>query len=320
MIQRESLILGLVLIIFISSSAIAENLYFDGKLISDTGSNSSIGAKNLIIDAQNCMVAMEARGLKVSRVNESLEQALQLYSAQISLEEKRGSSDYKLVNQSAIDVCNIEKIALKALDEFLVFNESYTGSMNQFDLSSMKADYDSLVKSFDEERFEDSLKLIDKGYTDLSDLESSQTSFKLYYQTTTKTIKDFFVNNWKILLIWTIVIIVLLIIFWKAIRRWMIKTKLNNLYIRKKSINELIKRMQYSYFKTKAMSEMEYTVKIKTFNELIRDVERQIPEMNESLAKVGKNIEESPKKDTRKFNENIAKQFKSKVYKRRKAK
>jgi len=319
---KYNLIVALVMIIFISSFVLSESLYFDGKSISAGRSNESFSAKALIFDAEGCIDSMVARGLKVNRVNESLQQALQLYSAQISLEQKGTSADYKLVNSSALEVCDVKDIALKAEDEFLVFNESYTSSMKQFDLSSMKNDYASLIKSFDEERFEDSIEWIDKCYTDLSNLEASQTSFNLYYATTTRTIKSFFVNNWKALLIWTVIIVILLLIFWKAIKIWFIKRKLNNLYIQKKSINDLIKKMQFEYFKTKKMSEMEYNVKLKTFSDMLRDIERQIPEMNERLAKIGKEKEESAKpiqKKVEKINEKIAKQFKSKVYKRGKA-
>ena len=315
------ILLSVLILIFISSSVFADNLYFEGKIIPDARSNASLSAKGLIIDAQNCIVEIETRGLKVSRVNESLQQALQLYSAQIALEQKGSGADYKLVNQSAVEVCTVRDVALKAQDEFLVFNESYTNSINQFDLSSMNGDYVGLIKSFDEERFEDSVKLIDKCYTDLSNLESSQTSFRLYYSTTTKTIKDFFVNNWKSLSSWTAIIIILLIVFWKTLKRRLIKRRIDNLYIRKKSVNELIKKMQYEYFKTKKMSEMEYTVKLRTFSDLLRDIERQIPEMNEKLAKIGKEKEEVAvpiQKKVDKLNEKIAKQFKSKVYKRRK--
>lgn len=311
------LVIGLFVVLIYG--AFAETLFFEGKMILEGRSNESISAKALIIDAQQCMAEMEQRALRVSRVNESLQQALQLYSAQIALEEKGSSSDYKLVNQSAIEVCKVKDIALKASDEFLVFNESYLSSLAQFDLSSMNGDYDSLIKSFEEERFEDSIKLIDKGYSDLSSLEASQTSFRLYYTATTKNIKDFFVNNWKALVIWIAIIIILLIIFWKTIKKALLKNKLNNLYVRKKSVNELIKKMQYEYFKLKKMSEMEYTIKLKTFNDLIRDIDRQIPEVNEKLARVAKEKEEA-KKDMQKVSDKIATNIEGKIYKRGKSK
>ena len=94
------------------------------------------------------------------------------------------------------------------------------------------------------------------------------------------------------------------------------KTKLNNLYIQKKSVNELIKKVQYEYFKTKKMSEMEYSVKLKTFNDMLRDIDRQIPEINEQLAKVNKEKEEKIALKSASSNKSAVK---SKVYKRGKS-
>jgi len=291
------LFLGLFIIVAIMGNVTAEGLFFDGKLINDGTTNASIGAKILIINAENCMGEMQGRGLRVTRVNESFQQALQLYSAQIALEIQKGSGDFKLVNQSASEVCNTKDVALKALDEFLVFNRSYFNAEKQFNLSSMNKEYNNILKSLDEERFEDTLTLVNKGYNDLSDLEASQTSLKLFYDTTTRSIKDFFLENWRMLLTWIVIIVILLIVFWKSIRREMLKIKLDNLYLRRKSINELIKKMQYDYFKTKKMSEMEYNVKLKTFEEMIRDVERQIPQLKEELMKVDMNKNESNTKE-----------------------
>ena len=50
---------------------------------------------------------------------------------------------------------------------------------------------------FDEERFEETITLVDEGYKRLSEIEASQTTVRLFYSTTTKTLKTFFIENWK---------------------------------------------------------------------------------------------------------------------------
>lgn len=250
-------------------------------------SNESIQVRAEIDRAILCIDEMQQRNLSLTRVNESLMQAIQLYSGQVALENQGRQGNYKVANQSALDVCIIKDYALKADDELKVFKDYYAQAGKKINLSSMDQEYSDIIRSFEEERYEDTSVLIDKGYKALSEVQASQTTLKLFYATTTRTIKDFFIENWKKLTIGISVFIILFFIFWKAIFRYILKRKLDGLYIRRASLEDLIKKMQFDYFKTKKMSEMEFNVKLKSFKEMIRGIDGQIPEIKESLAKVG---------------------------------
>jgi len=258
-------------------------------------SNASISANNLIIEAGKCIKEMQNRSININRANESLQQALQLYSAQISLETSGKSAQYKLVNQSAVEVCHIKEIALKAQDELILFTRTWNSSANKYNLSSIEKSYTDAGNSFNDERFEETTALIDKGYKTLSDYESSQAILKLFYETTTKNIKYFFIENWKILSVGTATFIILLFIFWKTLKRIRMRIKLKNLVLRRASIDNLIRKIQAEYFEKKTMSETEYAVKIKVFGDMARDVERQLPKIHEALMKLndGKNSHSS---------------------------
>ena len=67
-----------------------------------------------------------------------------------------------------------------------------------------------------------------------------------------------------------------------------IKKEINALNVRKRTLNDLIKKLQKSYFGSKTMSETEYRVKLEKFKNMIRDVDRQIPLLNEELVKLKK--------------------------------
>ena len=58
--------------------------------------------------------------------------------------------------------------------------------------------------------------------------------------------------------------------------------------MQKKAINGLIKEMQGTYFKSKKMSEREYKIKLKNYEEFIRDIERQIMVLKEEMFKIDK--------------------------------
>lgn len=251
-------------------------------------SNESIKAKALIDQASSDMQDMISKQIPVSRANESLQEAIQIYAAQLALEDTKGNADYKLVEDYASTVSAIKANATKANDELKIFLASYNDAKKDTNLSAMDDTYNAIIASFNEQRFEDTLTLIDKGYTQISDIQSSQTSLKLFYETTSRSIKQFIQDNWKTISITLAIIIIILAISCTSIRRFRVRSKINHLTLQKATLNELIKKMQTEYFKSKKISETEYQVKTKRFKEMIRDVDRQIPLLKEKLFKLEK--------------------------------
>ena len=210
------------LIIIPLSCLIAIFLVFSVSAI--TYSNESQVAKMLIDNATQDIHLMEEKNIPTSRANEALQQAIQLYKAQLALENQKKEADYKLVTSYAEEVFQIKSISFKAQDELNVFLESYNSAKDDFNLSEMDPEYNAIIKSFSDERFEDTPDLIDKGYQKLSDLQASQTTLKLFYDTTSRSIKQFAIDNaksfispkfYQSLYFWIIVIIIVLIIFVK---------------------------------------------------------------------------------------------------------
>lgn len=268
-----------ILILFSISSSSALN---------KTVSNQSIQAKQSIDQAQKDIFEMMSKNISIKRVNETYQEAIQIYSAQIALEEKGGNPDYKIVIRDASDISSIKKIALQAKDELAVFEENYQSAKKESDLSAFQNDYNSIMTSFSDERFEDTLTLINKGYTTISQIQSEQTTTNAVYLATSKTVKDFFIQNWFVILITCSVTLFLPLIFWNTLIKLKMKIKLNNLIVQKKAINGLIKEMQSNYFKTKKMSETEYNIKLKKYDELLRDIDRQVMVLREGMLKRNK--------------------------------
>lgn len=251
-------------------------------------SNESITAEREIINANFSIINMQNQGIPIKRVTESYNEAWQIYTAQKELEESKKNADYKIVFEKINEVKDIREKAIKARDELIIFNETYFNVKKTTNLSEMKGDYNKIIKSYKEERFEETPKLINKGYDKISEIQASQTTFNLFYSTTTKTIKNFLKKHWKEISISTAVILLILFMFQKAISRFIIKKKLKHLYLRKKTLNHLIKENQKRYFKKGNISKEEYDLKIKKFNEILRDIDRQIPLLKEKRAKVNK--------------------------------
>ena len=128
-----------------------------------------------------------------------------------------------------------------------VFKKDYENANKEVNLSEMQGEYDQIILSFNQERFEDTLVLINKGYDRISEIQSSHTVVNAVYLVTSKTLKKFFIENWMRIIVTLAVVFLLLLIFWNALKRLRMRIKLNNLIMQKKSINELIKKSYPCY-------------------------------------------------------------------------
>jgi hypothetical protein len=251
-------------------------------------SNQSMNASSAIADAQKKMDVLVSRDIPTARANDSLNQAIQLYSAQFALESSGRQADYTVVFKYLNDFSTINDNALKAQDELNVFNQALAKASTDYNFSSMNVQLVELNTSFTEQRFEDTLTLVNQAYDKMYELESSQTKLNLFYSTATKTLKQFLVDNWKTISLVLLVLIISIIIFWRSINTWNIKRKLRAFQIQKEVLLELIKKLQYNYFKKGIISETEFNTRLETFKELIRDLDRKIPLLREDLAKTNR--------------------------------
>jgi ABC-type transport system involved in multi-copper enzyme maturation permease subunit len=249
-------------------------------------SNESVIANESLSLAMQDINILVQRDIPVNRVNEIYSDALQLYEAQVALEESGKIADYEIVIKYCEDIGKIKKDALNANDQLNVFVESYKETSKDANLSEMEGDYNEIVKSFNEERFEDTLKLIDGAYYKMSEIESSQTGLRLFYEATTASVKKWFIENWKNLVIGFVLLLIIYLITYKSLKRFRLKREIKSLVLKKAALNNLIKKLQKQYFSDNKISETEYNVKIERFKEMIRDVDRQIPLLNEKLAKL----------------------------------
>jgi len=270
-----AILIGVLFLIFIQSSL----------AFSTTQSNESIQAKESLAQAEKGIFEMMEKNISIDRVNETYQEALQLYSAQFALEEKGSKANYKLIIEYASEIGSIKENALEANDKLKIFVETYQNAEKTTNLSEMQDDYNNILASFQDERFEDTPTLINQGYDRISEIQSSQTALNSFYLATSSTIKNFFRENWLGILIILSLTLFFVLIFWNNLKKLRMRMKFNHLMTQKKALNTLIQNIQKSYFKTKKLSKTEYTIKLKKFKELIRDIDRQIMVLKEEMFK-----------------------------------
>ena len=251
-------------------------------------SETAINASKVINEANISINEMKSREIPTGRVSELMTEAYEVYESQLLIEKFGRRTVYDIVFDNCEEILNISEKARKVQDELNIFLETYNEAASRIDMSGMQEEYEEIMSSFNEERFEETKELIDEGYDALSEVEASQTKLNLFYSSTSQNIKQFFEDYWEIISIVAAILIVLFFIFKSTIKRFRIKLKIKSLNMQKDTLDELIRDLQKRYFESDGISGMEYNIKMKKFKEMIRDINRQIPLLTEEIWRLNK--------------------------------
>jgi len=240
-------------------------------------------------ESEQILTDLANNNFSVQRINDSLKEMNNLFQAQVVLKDKKLKYDFSLIIPYCDEIKKINENAFQVRDEFnalkIFYNDSLTEDMNT---SSIDKIIDEIAGEIQSERYEKVKPLIDKAYEEIVEVKTSYTTLNLFYTTTTKGIKNFFINNWVYIIILILFLGLFYFFYSKTIRTWWIRRKISNLEIKKNTLKELIQKTQRDYFEKGIMSEGDYTIRTKRFAELIRDIDREMPLLREELMKAGK--------------------------------
>jgi hypothetical protein len=236
-------------------------------------------------------------GFSIVRVNDTLTQAQNMFDAQKVLDERAKPYDFGLVIPYCEEISQLKESAFESRDEFTALLKFYNESLNEdMDTSSVDVIIKNIENEIESERYEKVRPLVDDAYEKIINVKSEHTTLNLFYRTTTRTLKDFFYENWIYLILGFVALFILFFVYKNTIFQVIIKKKIKNLERRKKVIKDLIRKTQKQYFDHGKMSEGNYNIRVKKFAELIRDIDRQIPLLQESLIKILKKKKEDKDK------------------------
>jgi hypothetical protein len=232
-----------------------------------------------------------AENFSILKVNDTLKQAQALYDSQIVLRETKKTFDFGIVISYCDEIKKIRQDAFVARDQYLAllqfYNDQKAPGMNTSSIDSMLSEINLTMS---EERYEEVLPMIDKANNEIIKVTSEYTALNVFLDYTTQSIGKFLAKNWKILAIIFSFFLILFLIYRIKILRWLVQRKIENLKIRKNTIKELIMKTQKAYFQSGTIPETEYNIKTKKFAEFIRDIDRQVPLLQEQFVKFGGKI------------------------------
>jgi len=243
--------------------------------------------------AQQCMeeseltiAQMNKSGFGTLRVSDTYKEMVEIYTAQLVIQESGVDPNYHLITSRCEDIDNVYHQAVIVHDEIsavqLRLDELSDMGMEN---DTLDAQYNEILIEFQNERYETVEELIENLYEDMSEAQANITKVKALYETGRASFTRFLTNNWKELIIFFIIAFILGLISQNQLRIYLLKRNRQYLIVERDILKDLIKKAQKKYFEHKELSEGEYSIKVNKFKELIRDVNRKIPIVDEELSK-----------------------------------
>ena len=250
-------------------------------------SSEAILLQEKILLAKEDLELLKHQDIPTNRYKSLLNSTTQLLSAQIALEEAGGTPDYQIISERINELINIKDTAIRSQDELQALENAIKEFENAED-ELLKRYIVSARDEFETERFELVLEEIDKAYVRMSELEAFETKIRAAYEATTRTITNFIWNIRHYLMAMFVLLGIMFLLGRKQFRKYKIRKKIRNLEFRKEVIKDLIAKAQKEYFEDNTLSEAVYHIRTKKYAELIRDINRQKPLLEEQLAMINK--------------------------------
>ncbi|MDD3160087.1 MAG: hypothetical protein PHQ98_03905 [Candidatus ainarchaeum sp.] len=244
--------------------------------------------KSQIIQLESNIFEMKKNSFTTTRLNDEIFIANQLYSEIIYNEENELKVDYETLEKRINSIKKIISIAYQNQDELKTFNESINKVDNTIDKNDLFLIYETANTEFIDERYENSLKLIEQGYEKIVELQSIESKANAVYLATTKNV-EYFLNTYYIYIILAFLIpFIVYLIFKRRIRVFLLNSKLDSNKLESDVLKSQIKKTQEDYFIKNILPASEYGIKINLYSEKLRDLNRLNAMYNEELAELNK--------------------------------
>ena len=242
--------------------------------------------ENDLLSLEEDLSLLVEQDIPTARFSSLLNSSRNLFSAQRALEDAGGVPDFDLVSQKISELRELRNVAVLSRDELSAL-EILVDDFSQEDDGLLQNFLGTARNEFETERFELVLEEVDKAYIRMSELEALDTKLRAAYDATSRNIMDFLYGVRFYLFGFLLFLFLVFIFARKHVLRFRLRRKIRDLEFRKRVINDLMANIQKEYFENNSLSESNYHVRSKKYGELIRDLNRQRPILEERLAMLG---------------------------------
>jgi hypothetical protein len=235
-----------------------------------------------IAKAQLQIAEMAASNFSVTKANDTLQEAVQIFAAQEMLNKSGKKADFSLPMAKANSIGDIKSAAFNAYDE-LVALEKTVAELPADEQAGLQEGLEGARAEFYSERYDKVGEKVDAVYKKMSEQQALNEKLAAVLDASRRNIAGFFQYNWPYVLAAAAAAVVIFIISANRVLRRRIRERMRTLEMERDVILGLIKDTQKLYFESGKISEDMYNVRLQKFEELIRDIERQLPLLREEL-------------------------------------
>ena len=273
---REKRSFVLLLGLFLLTFAVAQN----------TSLTDQEYSRQCLFDSEGLMNELKSEGFNVLRINDSISKSRVVYDSQVLIERQGKPGEYGFVIDTCEEVEVLHALAFKSRDDLGVFLGFYAEVVVEgMDTSGADSIVAEIEKEINDERYEKVAPLIEEAYIEISDAQEEFSRLNRFYSATSRSVVFVVKEYGFYLLILLAVLVVIYLAYRVRIRKIILNRKIANLRLRKKSLQNLMGKTQREYFQSATISESDYQLRSKNFANLIRDIDRQIPLLEEKLIK-----------------------------------
>jgi uncharacterized membrane protein len=278
-VKRGEWVICVALFFFLSS-----NIFVFAEEINISDENLSIRCLN---SSRMVLTELERANFSVVRVNDTLKEASFVFDSQQIFEEKGKQADYSKVLSLCAEITALRDLAFSSRDQINSLTKFYGESSKELESSEVDALFSSIAKEMKDERYELVPGLVEQAYTEITLAQSKATALNVFYRATTRGLKTFFIENWKILAVSFVLLFILFVFLKTPVERYLLQRRLKRIEFRRQTLKDIITKNQDIYFNKGKISEEEFMVKNKKLAELVREVDRQAAIVREQLASIG---------------------------------
>jgi len=279
MLKKTIIILSIVLVL-VSTASAAEN-------------HTEI--RNDLTEAEKAIQEMENSNIPAERVESLLSTANQSFQAQKNLAENQDAEpDFSRTRELTSQIKDIKETALRVNDRINSLEERIEELEDQdLNLSGVKTAFNELNQTFHNQRFEEAEGQVENVYSEISDAKSIQTQVQAFTSAQRQNIivlyqqsANYAANNWIKLSLTSIIFIALSAVFLKEYRLWKLESRRENLIEKKQVIEDMIEQAQQEYYVKGKGSKIAFRTRTEKFQEMKRDTEQDINEIESRLESI----------------------------------
>lgn len=279
--MKKTLTLALLTLLVITSASAASGNYTE--------------IRNQLEDARNAIQKMENAGIPTERVESLYTTANRSFMAQKTLAEQQGiKPDFSRTRELVNQIINIKQTAMRVNDRINSLEERINElEKRDLNLTGVKQAFQNLNQTFQNQRFEEAENQVEKVYAEISEAQSVQTQVQAFASAQQENLATIYqnsltyaVNNWKKLSIATILGIILVVVSFREYKLWRLEKRREDMLDKKEVIEDMIEEAQHQYFVKGKGSEIAFNTRMDKFQEMKRDTEQEINELESRLQSI----------------------------------